>query len=201
MQSQSPPGQAASDAKVLQRLFDRAAARYGRKRTVIQLPYKVSDAILEVAEPLLSMAEDDAGKKTAVQIGVIGWNLALFPTEARIRRIEYVARHLSDDRMSYDVVRVVLLDLIRRKLELFPDINQFVLEFEITGAGDNYAVQRGFYDSGLDEGMSVAQGRPLQLMGYACLVSARLLDICSCLLLHGRRGGWPENEGTYCVPQ
>jgi hypothetical protein len=96
---------------------------------------KVSEVLMEFAEPWLEEAINDEQSRTVVSMAVLAWNMAGIPEPERW------------DRMSLEFAsklgepgKAILKEMIARKLAVYADENHTLLDFAITGEGDNMRV-------------------------------------------------------------
>lgn len=96
---------------------------------------KMSENILHLAEPLLEHSENEEG---ALSLATIAWNLSLIPEDERGSMLEKLLRQAAetDPEMEHGM-RVLLMDLVERKLELYPDDRRMILGHELSQTGEN----------------------------------------------------------------
>ncbi len=103
--------------------------------------FKMSQVLLEFAEPLLEEAVDEADFKTMIGLAVVFWDLALLPEEEQSEALREIARDLARDAQSdakmvgyFEMLGEVLL---LRKKTLFPDIKRAITGHEFVGEGES----------------------------------------------------------------
>ena len=96
---------------------------------------KVSEVVMEFAEPWLDEARNDDQRKTIVGMAVLAWNMAGIPEPERWDEVsqEFAAR-------LDEPAKAILQEMIARKLSVYPEENRLLLDYEITGAGANMRV-------------------------------------------------------------
>ena len=108
----------------------------------------MSEALLEVAEPLMDNIEDGdrATYEKAIQMSIALWNVATME-ESIIASRKNIFRRIFDafklrkllkpfmrDKEIFDVARY----LMNRKKQLYPNMNRYIIDYEITDKGKNY---------------------------------------------------------------
>ncbi len=97
---------------------------------------KVSEVLMEFAEPWLDEARNDDQRKTVIGIAVLAWNMAEFPEP---ERWEGVSPEFAEK--FGEPVKAILREMIARKLALYPQETRSILDYEITGNGDSTRVE------------------------------------------------------------
>lgn len=102
---------------------------------------KMSEVLLEFAEPLLDGAVDDSDYRAGIGFAVMFWDLALLPEEEQPEALKHMARDLGKTSRSNDPEIVEYFQrigkmLLLRKKALFPDITRAILDYEIVGKGE-----------------------------------------------------------------
>ena len=96
---------------------------------------KMSKNILHLAEPLLEHSEDEEG---ALSVATIAWNLSLIPEDERGPKLEKLLRPAAKKVPEIERgMRVLLKDLVERKLELYPDDRRMILGHELARTGED----------------------------------------------------------------
>jgi len=96
---------------------------------------KVSEVLMEFAEPWLDEARNDDQRRAVIGMAVLAWNMASFPEPERWEGMSpEFAQELGEP------VKAVLKDMIARKLGLNPEETRSILDYAITGNGDNMRV-------------------------------------------------------------
>src|SRR5437667_4288775 len=97
---------------------------------------KVSEILKEFAKPWLDEARNDDQRKTLIGMVVLAWNMAAFPEP---ERWEGVSTQFAEN--LREPARAILKEMIARKLALYPEETRSILDYEITGGGDNMRVE------------------------------------------------------------
>lgn len=96
---------------------------------------KMSENILHLAEPLLEHSEN---VESALSLATIAWNLSLIPEDERGPMLEKLLQSAAEkDPELVRGMRVLLRDLVERKLELYPDDPRMILGHELARTGEN----------------------------------------------------------------
>jgi hypothetical protein len=120
-------------AGVLHRIKRMPAFRDADVRMMPAGAQKMSQVILEFAEPLLEQAEGDTESRNALAFAVLAWNASFMPED---RRQDLVEEHASAfARAGGDIVaiREVFSELIRRKEEVYADVHRLILGYHVKG--------------------------------------------------------------------
>jgi hypothetical protein len=96
---------------------------------------KMSESILHLAEPLLEHSMDE---ERALSLAAIAWNLSLIPEDERGPMLEKLLRQAAETDPEIERgLRVLLKDLVERKLELYPDDRRMILGHELAQTGED----------------------------------------------------------------
>lgn len=103
----------------------------------------MSDILAAFVAPYLDLAESPAAYEQLLKLAVLAWNLALFPPEQRAAMTEEA---FSPDRLHVDDatrrdMRVLVAQLILRKLAEFADDPHYILEFKLDPSGADYELR------------------------------------------------------------
>jgi hypothetical protein len=102
---------------------------------------KLSEALAALIEPYREDESDAAGLKSLVGLGAIAWNLAMFPESKRGAALSEMTKDLKG--RDREVLNIVVAQLVRRKLELFPDDRRMIVSYEVTDSGGKYHLAVG----------------------------------------------------------
>jgi hypothetical protein len=91
---------------------------------------KMSEVLLELIDPLLEAAPTLEGMRKVVVVGLVAWNTALRPRDEWDESLKPLLATIPEDLHADFLVTVA--SLIRRKLELFPDIDRYILNYDLT---------------------------------------------------------------------
>jgi hypothetical protein len=102
---------------------------------------KMSQVILEFAEPLLEETADDEDFRRAIGIAITFWDLALYPEDEQEELLADMIRDLGkttpSDPESIGYLEGIGKTLLLRKKTLFPDIRRAILDYETVDKGDS----------------------------------------------------------------
>jgi len=112
-------------------------------------PEKMSDVLLDFAEPLLDRVEGPAATEDAIGLAVLAWNAAFFPAPLQVEFIEDTVASLVGTLLEEDAefFRGILAALVLRKMTEFADVRRFIFDFEVTrerSGGLHLAVSSSF---------------------------------------------------------
>jgi len=117
--------------------------RIGRRKSarVERIPFgyarKMSDVLVEVAQPMIDKAQNQAQFQLAIGLAAACWNLSLMPADKRPASIEDTIRELVKPGQPIDDVREVVRLLIARKETLFPDDKRLITTYQVSGERGN----------------------------------------------------------------
>lgn len=101
---------------------------------------KMSDRLDDLIEPYVEAADTDEAYTNLVTIGVIAWNTAVLPRDQLDESLAMLGAAFPD-KEDNDVLKSMLLELMKRKLELFPDDHRLIMDFTLTQENDGWHLQ------------------------------------------------------------
>ncbi|MCX7934000.1 MAG: hypothetical protein N3A66_01930 [Planctomycetota bacterium] len=105
---------------------------------------RMSEALLALLEPILAEEKqpDENAWHANLGLACLAWNLALLQERDRERELMTVLQDLAgDDVLDRAILRKEIMDLVRRKLELFPEIERLIVDFRFRGEKDAFEVE------------------------------------------------------------
>jgi hypothetical protein len=98
---------------------------------------KMSDVITTFSAPLLEGCNTDDDVKNAIRFSIIIWNAAIIPEPERKELIDIIIKKTSiPDHPDYiEAVKPYIDMLIKRKEEMFPDIDRAIIDCQFSGSG------------------------------------------------------------------
>jgi hypothetical protein len=106
-----------------------------------RIPYgytrKMSDIIVELAEPLVKRAMNQEQFQMAIGLAALCWNLSLAPEDERPAMVNDMLRELVKPGESTDDVRHIMAVLIARKEALFPNDKRLIADHRVSGGPQN----------------------------------------------------------------
>lgn len=98
---------------------------------------RMSEVLQDFAEPLLRESGTDAEVKDAIKFSILVWNVSLFPAPERENMVEMLIKQVSnpDQPEHTESVKYYVNMLLKRKEEMFPDINRAVIDCQFSGSG------------------------------------------------------------------
>jgi hypothetical protein len=94
---------------------------------------KVSEILMEFAQPWLDEARNDDQRKTVVGMAVLAWNMAAISEPERWEG--NFAEQLGE------TGKIILEEMIARKLALYPEETRPILDYQMTGSQNNLRVE------------------------------------------------------------
>jgi hypothetical protein len=103
----------------------------------------MSDVLAAFVAPYLDLAETPAAYEQLLKLGVLAWNLALFPPAQRAAMTEeaFSPERLHVDDETRRDMRVLVSQLILRKLAEFAGDPRYILEFKVDRSGDDFELR------------------------------------------------------------
>jgi hypothetical protein len=99
---------------------------------------KMSNALEDVIEPFVQEVETLDAMKNLVSIGAIAWNLALLPPEETKKELPKLIKGLTMDFGDSEMLIDVINQLIERKRKMFPNVDRYIVNFEVEDVGDGW---------------------------------------------------------------
>ena len=98
---------------------------------------KMSEVILEFAEPLLDQCKGEKSEQTATALAIMIWNLSLLPEKDQDREIEKMCSKLfgSNDAKDYAILVDYATFLMERKKKYYSDNKRAIINYQISGSG------------------------------------------------------------------
>jgi hypothetical protein len=95
---------------------------------------KISEAILTLAEPLLTQYREPHRMQAIIAVAVMAWNIALFPEEEQAHVQGMLLERLPTQLSGEDVgVLLSTMDtLIARKRSLYPQVREYILTHQLS---------------------------------------------------------------------
>jgi hypothetical protein len=100
---------------------------------------KVSEILVDFAQPWLDEARNDAQRKTVIGMAVLAWNMAAIHEP---ERWEGMSPELQEK--LTEPAKTILKEMIARKLALYPEEPRSILDYEIIGGGDEMRIEVAF---------------------------------------------------------
>lgn len=99
---------------------------------------KMSEVLLDFIEPYYHGVDTEEAMRKLVTTALVAWNTALMPTEAQDEQLEAVAQALPDE--TVEDFYVIVGEMIERKNRYFAEYTRYILDYELTGEGDDYHI-------------------------------------------------------------
>ncbi len=121
------------DAASQERLVGRIReSRPGQQIQILQTGQKMSEVIANFAQPWLELAKTEEQHKTLLRLALLAWNAALLPEAKRWEGTDpKITEALGEPGMR------LLQQMIARKLALYADIEWPILDYELSGSGED----------------------------------------------------------------
>lgn len=122
-------------------LFQKLENKYKDKPVTLQTAEKagldkMSDIILEFASELLDSANSKQEKEGILSMAIVAWNIAILSDATKLSPIDCIQDFLQttgieEESEEEEVTAAILLGLIIKKQEMFPNISRLVVDFEV----------------------------------------------------------------------
>ena len=122
-----------------ERFRNRVQQRMGDKCSILQGDLngvKMSAVILDLADFLLEMAHTKERQKAAITITCIAWNIAVAGMEKAQKLFDAYFETIDDPIHQQDTLDIIET-IIEKKQLLYPEINRFILDYEVAGTKNN----------------------------------------------------------------
>jgi hypothetical protein len=126
---------------LLQNLMNRAKTRHKDKECSIGTAeemglVKMSEIILEFAEDMIELGENDAARENSITLAIVAWNLAVLIESGEKNPLEhlnefYRMMKIKKNSEEEEALTALVLVLIERKHVEYPHIHRFIDDFEI----------------------------------------------------------------------
>ena len=103
---------------------------------VVETELKMSAVIMEFIQPYIDDIETLEQYRSLVSIAVIAWNAAIIPLSQRAEMLLTFEEVIPGD--SSVSFQKVMEEFIERKQAYFPDINRFIVRYEVTETEDDW---------------------------------------------------------------
>ena len=92
---------------------------------------KISEILLEFAEPLTDVCEGDRAFCNALQLSAIAWNSSFFSLKERNKLIDDGIDKYIDNHNDREITKEILSMMLERKKKNFSHIKMFIVDFQI----------------------------------------------------------------------
>ena len=100
----------------------------------------MSDAISQLIEPYKDDMTDYNSFTNLVSLGCIAWNTSILPEHQRDEAIDKMVSLIPGGSKDRLVMLGILLELIERKRELFPNVSKVIIEHKVTDRGRDFHI-------------------------------------------------------------
>ncbi len=119
----------------MQKIKDRGASEGREIEIETSNPQKMSEIIIDYAEPLLEIATTDKGQEKAVILAITLWNLAILKENERQDMIDSLNPLLLQGDDPADLNQIIDYFMERKQL-LYPDVNRMILDYDCVHTTD-----------------------------------------------------------------
>ncbi|MCP4415829.1 MAG: hypothetical protein GY805_04355 [Chloroflexi bacterium] len=99
---------------------------------------KMSDALEEVIAPFVEDVDTLEAMKNLVSLGALAWNFALQPAQEIKDELPKLVKGLTVEFEDSGMLIKVINQLIERKRKLFPDVDRYIVSYEVEDTGDGW---------------------------------------------------------------
>ena len=97
----------------------------------------MSEMLGQIIEPYIADAETLDAYHKLVSIGAIAWNNTLLPPEGQAEGFA-IADKLEMSAEDKEIMNELIIALMKRKINLFPEIHRFIVDFEVSDMGNQW---------------------------------------------------------------
>ena len=98
---------------------------------------KMSDLLNQIIEPYAEDLETLDAYRMLVTAGAMAWNNTLLPPEGQAAGFAAMNK-LDIPAENKEIMKELIMTLMKRKLALFPDIRRFIVSYEVSDLGDQW---------------------------------------------------------------
>lgn len=98
---------------------------------------KMSEIILEFAEPVLRVANDEQTNKNALTIAITCWDVALLPENEHEEIIGKIVKEAMPTEQFWKDMENIVRMLIERKKSLYPHVKKIIVDHDIQFSNGN----------------------------------------------------------------
>jgi hypothetical protein len=99
---------------------------------------KMSEVLIDFASPLIEVFPGREDAHLTFSLATLAWNASLLPKRERKRLVGEIASELfPSDREGSETTKSFVNWMIKRKEQYFRDNKRFILDFQISGSGDD----------------------------------------------------------------
>ena len=103
---------------------------------------KLSEEILDYAEPLTDTADGSEIEEKAIIISVMFWNASLFSKEKALETIEPVLNEMANgDQLLKEEFDTMFEMMYKRKQSLFSDDKRFVVDYQLEENNEGFSLE------------------------------------------------------------
>lgn len=103
---------------------------------------KTSEVLIEFVKPFLDKVNTHQRREALFRLAIISWNIAIVPENERQKMLEMTIKtfcNKHDPEFTKDT-RILIEELIERKLTLFADYNRLITGFELDDRPDSFHI-------------------------------------------------------------
>jgi hypothetical protein len=123
----------ASKERLLQEV-KRISAQDGHKFQIDKSnPLKMSEVIIEFAQPLLDVSQTDEEQRKAITMAIAIWNVSLLPDKDQKNFIREFCNSMQDSASDQEILdenSQIISYFLERKKIFFPDIKRMILDYD-----------------------------------------------------------------------
>lgn len=101
---------------------------------------KMSDALEEVIAPFVGDADTLVAMKNLVGMGSMVWNITLMPPDEQKEQIQKLIKIMESEPEETEILYGMIHEMMQRKQTLYPDVNRYIVSFEVEDIGDGWHI-------------------------------------------------------------
>jgi len=100
---------------------------------------KMSETIMDFAEPMLSNLNDNETKKKVINVAILVWNAFVLPKKERNQTIKKLIFTLSpsDNKRDLAISKTIINALMQRRKKYFSYNKRVIIDYQFSGKGED----------------------------------------------------------------
>lgn len=130
---------AKSGRKILLERIKKSEFFEGKKVVASESKEKMSEIIMDFAEPMLSNLNDNETKKKAINVAILVWNAFVLPKKERDQTIKKLifTLSLSDSKRDLAISKTIINALMQRRKKYFSYNKRIIIDYQFSRKGED----------------------------------------------------------------
>lgn len=118
-------------------------SEYFREKTVVVNPEneeKMSRLLIDFAQPILDVANDDNAMKNVIEVAIVVWNAFVLPRRERNQIIKQLIYKLppSDSKENLTTGKFLIRELMKRRKRYFSHNRRIIIDYQFSDEGEDF---------------------------------------------------------------